>query len=148
MDYPGYGTIYPIAERKSIIKTNKFSNHDRYVSWFVLYNKDVTTKPQKNKEKMEVNHMENAAIREAGMAAGLKGVELRRAEVYTELGYVLDDALKLSARYCPSSHLYKLENGQFLNTAELAEHSGISKGKVRKLITAGVSATDIYNNNF
>ena len=92
--------------------------------------------------------MENTAIREAGMAAGLKGVELRRAEVYTKLGYVLDDALKLSARYCPSSHLYKLENGQFLNTAELAEHSGISKGKVRKLITAGVSATDIYNNNF
>jgi len=97
---------------------------------------------------MEVNHMENAAIREAGMAAGLKGVELRRAEVYTELGYALDDALKLAARYCPSSNLYKLENGQFLNTAELAEHSEISKDKVRKLITAGVSATDIYNNNF
>ena len=92
--------------------------------------------------------MEKIEIREAGIAAGLKGVELRRAEVYMDLGYTIDEALNLSARYCPSSHLYRLENGQFMNTVELAEHSGISKGKVRKLITSGISATDIYNGKF
>gem|GEM_PF-2134427 len=92
--------------------------------------------------------MNNEMILEAGKAAGLKGVEFRRAEVYTELGYELDQALNLSQRYCPSSTLYKLEDGEIVNTRELAERVGITENKVRSLAKSGIFATDIINGRY
>ena len=92
--------------------------------------------------------MNNEMILEAGKAAGLKGVEFRRAKVYTELGYELDQALNLSQRYCPSSTLYKLDDGEIMNTRELAERAGITENKVKSLAKRGISATDIINGRY
>jgi len=94
------------------------------------------------------NTMNNEMILEAGKAAGLKGVEFRRAEVYMELGYELDQALNLSRRYCPSSTLYQLDDGEIVNTRELAQRAGISESKVKSLDKRGISATDIINGRY
>jgi len=87
-------------------------------------------------------------ILKAGKAAGLKGVEFRRAKVYMELGYALDQALNLSQRYCPSSTLYKLDDGEIVNTRELAERADITENKVKNLAKRGISATDIINKRY
>ena len=92
--------------------------------------------------------MNNEMILQAGKEAGLKGVEFRRAEIYTELGYELDQALNLSQRYCPSSTLYKLNDGEIMNTRELAERAGISENKVKSLAKRGISATDIVDGRY
>jgi len=92
--------------------------------------------------------MTNEMALEAGRAAGLKGMELARVPVYLELGYALDQALNLSQRYCPSSTLYKLDDGEIVNTRELAERAGITTNRVITLSKKGVSATDIINGRY
>jgi len=84
-------------------------------------------------------------IKEACAKAGLKGAEPQRVELYLAKGFSLKDAIALSKRYNPTSKLYKLNNGRWLNTQELADLAGITMYAVRKRLSAGETAQQIVD---